>query len=77
MRWRAAGALAAIIALLPTLNALNVANSYVGRDFITALAQRDRGQYFRFAVLYMGIFAASAVTGGPHGMPLIAANPAP
>jgi putative ATP-binding cassette transporter len=63
MRWRAAGAVAAIVALLLTLNALNVANSYVGRNFITAIAQRDRAQYARFAILYIGVFAASAVTG--------------
>jgi putative ATP-binding cassette transporter len=62
-RWHAAGALATIAALLLTLNGLNVVNSYVGRNFITAIAQRDRGQYFRFAVLYIGVFAASAVTG--------------
>jgi putative ATP-binding cassette transporter len=62
-RWQAAGALATIAALLLTLNGLNVANSYVGRNFITAIAQRDRGQYLRFAVLYLCVFAASAVTG--------------
>ena len=62
MRWRAAGALGAIIALLLTLNALNVANSYVGRNFMTAIALRDRGQYLRFAILYLGVFAASAAT---------------
>jgi putative ATP-binding cassette transporter len=63
LRWRAAGALTAILALLLTLNALNVANSYVGRNFMTAIAQRDGAQYFRFAVLYIGVFAASTVTG--------------
>ena len=63
MRWRAVGALSAIIALLLTLNALNVANSYVGRNFMTAIALRDRVQYIRFAILYLGVFAASAVTG--------------
>jgi putative ATP-binding cassette transporter len=63
IRWRAAGALSAIIALLLTLNALNVANSYVGRNFMTAIALRDRVQYFRFAILYLCVFAASAVTG--------------
>jgi putative ATP-binding cassette transporter len=62
MRWRAAGALGGIVALLLTLNALNVANSYVGRNFMTAIALRDRGQYLRFAFLYVGVFAASAVT---------------
>jgi putative ATP-binding cassette transporter len=62
-RWRAAGALAAIVLLLLILNALNVANSYVGRNFITAIAQRDQGQYFRFAVFYVGVFAASTFIG--------------
>jgi vitamin B12/bleomycin/antimicrobial peptide transport system ATP-binding/permease protein len=63
MRWRAVWSLSAIIALLLTLNALNVANSYVGRNFMTAIALRDREQYLRFAVLYLGVFAASAITG--------------
>lgn len=52
-----------IVALLLALNALNVVNSYVGRNFITAIAMRERGQYFRFALLYVAVFAASAVAG--------------
>jgi len=35
----------------------------VGRNFITAIAQRDQGQYFRFAVFYVGVFAASTFIG--------------
>jgi vitamin B12/bleomycin/antimicrobial peptide transport system ATP-binding/permease protein len=63
MRWRAAGALALIVALLLTLNGLNVANSYVGRSFISALSERQRHRYFKFALLYLGVFTASTATG--------------
>jgi putative ATP-binding cassette transporter len=63
MRWRAAGALALIVTLLLTLNALNVGNSYVGRGFITAISQRNREHYFRFAILYLAVFASSAGIG--------------
>ena len=63
MRWRASGALALIVTLLLTLNALNVGNSYVGRGFITAISQKNREQYFGFAILYLAVFASSAAVG--------------
>jgi putative ATP-binding cassette transporter len=63
MRWRAAAALGVMVALLLALNALNVANSYVGRGFITAISQRNRERYLTFAVLYLGVFAASVLAG--------------
>jgi len=63
MRWRAAGSLALIVTLLLTLNALNVGNSYVGRGFITAISERHREHYVRFALLYLAVFGASAVVG--------------
>ncbi len=62
-RWKAAAALAGIVTLLVVMNALNVANSYVGRNFITAIADRNRPEYVRFAVLYVGVFAASTFVG--------------
>ena len=63
LRWRAGGALALIGALLLGLNGLNVANSYVGRNFITAISQRNHGRYVKFTVLYLAVFAASTVMG--------------
>jgi putative ATP-binding cassette transporter len=63
MRWRAAGALGTIVALLLTLNALNVANSYVGRNFITAISERSTERYFKFSIAYLAVFAASTVVG--------------
>ena len=63
MRWLAARDVVAIVALLLSLNALNVANSFVGRNFVTAIAQRDPQGYFHFAILYVVVFAASTVAG--------------
>jgi putative ATP-binding cassette transporter len=63
MRWRAAGALGGIVALLLTLNALNVANSYVGRNFMTAISERNAERYLKFTLLYFAVFAASTVVG--------------
>jgi putative ATP-binding cassette transporter len=38
-------------------------NSYVGRDFITAISNRDSVRFTREAIAYLGVFAASAVVG--------------
>src|SRR5205823_6344172 len=42
-------------------NGMNVVNSYVGRDFMTALANRDAGQFFTYALVLAAVFAASTV----------------
>jgi ABC-type uncharacterized transport system fused permease/ATPase subunit len=41
------------------VNGLNVVNSYVGRDFMTAISQRDHQGFVRQAIHYIGVFAAS------------------
>ncbi len=61
VRWHARGLLALLIAFALTVNGLNVVNSYVGRDFMTAISQRDHAGFVRQAVLYLGVFAASTV----------------
>src|SRR5881397_1674613 len=58
--WRARGLFALLIALLLAFNGLNVLNSYVGRDFMTAIANRDSARFRREAIAYLGVFAASA-----------------
>ncbi len=63
MRWRAAAFIGVLALLLVALNVLNVVNSYVGRNFMTAISRRDHEQYFRFTLLYLGVFAVSAVVG--------------
>ena len=61
MRWRALGLFALLIGLLFAISGLNVVNSYVGRDFMTAISGRDRAGFVRMAILYLGVFAASTV----------------
>ncbi len=59
VRWQAGGLFALLIAFAFTINGLNVLNSYVGRDFMTAIAHRDQTGFIRQAVLYVGVFALS------------------
>jgi vitamin B12/bleomycin/antimicrobial peptide transport system ATP-binding/permease protein len=59
VRWRARGLFALLIGFALTINGLNVVNSYVGRDFMTAISHRDHPGFVRQAVLYVGVFAAS------------------
>lgn len=57
--WKAKLIFAALVALLCGANALNVVNSFVGRNFMTAIADRDMSGFVRQAILYVGVFAAS------------------
>lgn len=50
--------LGAILVLLLAINALNVVNSYVGRDLMTAIEQRDATSFFSQALLWVLVFAA-------------------
>ena len=51
----------ALLALLLAINGLNVLNSYVGRDFMTAIEQRSMSGFLTMAALYTGVFAVSTV----------------
>ncbi|WP_296806024.1 ABC transporter transmembrane domain-containing protein [Thiocapsa sp.] len=52
---------ALLILLLFGINGLNVVNSYVGRDFMTAIENKDMGGFTHFALLYVGVFALSTM----------------
>lgn len=60
-RKRALGGLVILVVLLLAVNGMNVVNSYVGRDFMTALAERHAGRFFAFAGILAGVFAVSTV----------------
>jgi len=60
---RARGLFALLMALVIVFNALNVLNSYVGRDFMTAISNRDSARFIRQAIFYVGVFAASTLVG--------------
>lgn len=57
---------AALMVLLLSVNAFNVVNSYVGRDFMTATAERDESAFIWKALLYIGVFAISTVVAVLH-----------
>ncbi len=59
VRGRAWGMIALLVGFALAINGLNVVNSYIGRDFMTAIAHRDWDGFVREAVRYVGVFAAS------------------
>ena len=50
-----------LLGLLVAINALNVVNSYVGRDFMTAIERRDRAGFVWQALRYTAVFGFSTV----------------
>lgn len=50
-----------LVLFLFGINGLNVVNSYVGRDFMTAIEDRNRAEFMLQALLYLFVFAASTV----------------
>jgi ABC-type uncharacterized transport system fused permease/ATPase subunit len=60
-RGKAVGGLVILVGLLLAINGMNVVNSYVGRDFMTALADGQPSRFFYYALLLAGVFAASTV----------------
>jgi putative ATP-binding cassette transporter len=52
---------ALLIVFLFGINGLNVLNSYVGRDFMTAIENRNRAGFISYALFYIAVFAASTL----------------
>ncbi|TCL71772.1 SbmA/BacA-like family transporter [Rhizobium sp. BK251] len=52
---------AMLVALLCGVSGLNVVNSYVGRNFMTAIADRQTAEFIRQAVFYIGVFASLTI----------------
>jgi hypothetical protein len=59
---RAKALTTALLLLLLAINGLNVVNSYVGRDFMTAIESRSMQAFIGMALLYVSVFAVSTVT---------------
>jgi putative ATP-binding cassette transporter len=59
--WKARSLLALLVAFLVGTHGLNVLNSYVARDFMTAIADRDRGGFIWQACVYVLVFGASTL----------------
>ncbi len=62
VRGRAIFLCVSLLLIFLAINALNVVNSYVGRDFMTAIESKDRVGFARYALFYVLVFAASTVT---------------
>jgi putative ATP-binding cassette transporter len=60
-RWHAISWVALLLTLLLLFSGLNVINSYVGRDFMTAISGKDWNGFFKFAAIYLSVFAASTI----------------
>lgn len=58
-RWLLGG----LLLLMFCINGMNVANSYVGRYFMSAIEGRDMDGFVHFAWLYVAVFAASTLVG--------------
>ena len=58
---RAKALFVALLALLLAINGLNVVNSYVGRDLMTAIEERSMLRFGMKALLYVAVFGASTV----------------
>lgn len=52
---------AGLVVLLLAMNGMNVINNYVGRDFMTAIENRNQAGFVRFAWVYVGVFASSTL----------------
>ncbi|WP_431320097.1 ABC transporter ATP-binding protein/permease [Rhizobium sp. YTU87027] len=50
-----------LVALFLAINGLNVLNSFVGRNFMTAIADRQIAEFVRQAVFYLLVFAGSTI----------------
>ena len=50
-----------LLAMMVGMNGLNVLNSYVGRDFMSAIENRNVGEFRAQALLYAMVFVASTV----------------
>lgn len=58
---KAKGLLAMLVGLLLAINGLNVLNSYVGRDFMTAIEDRNTKVFVAKTILYVCLFGLTTV----------------
>jgi putative ATP-binding cassette transporter len=58
---KAKGLSAALILFLLGINALNVLISYINRDFMTAIEDRNRAEFMRMALIFIGAMASITI----------------
>ncbi|MCE5265015.1 MAG: ABC transporter ATP-binding protein/permease [Deltaproteobacteria bacterium] len=55
-KWQARGGLALLLILLFSFTALNVVLNFVGRDFMTALSEKNLADFNKNLLIYLGVF---------------------
>ena len=65
-KWGARGLVAVLLLFLLAINGLNVLLSYVGRNFMTAIANKDQSTFFHLVFVYLIVFA--------FGTPIVVLN---
>ncbi len=60
-RWQAVAVFGLLVALLLSFNGLSVVSSYVNRNFMNALEERQTDRFWRLALLYVGVFGLLTV----------------
>jgi putative ATP-binding cassette transporter len=63
VRWRAITMLILLVVFMLAVSGMNVLNSFLGRDFMTAVAQKRLSRFYFCAVLYAGGFVLATVVG--------------
>jgi vitamin B12/bleomycin/antimicrobial peptide transport system ATP-binding/permease protein len=58
-RWKARGILALLLVLLISFTAMNAVLNFVGRDFFTALSERNAPEFYRMVWIYFGVFVVA------------------
>jgi putative ATP-binding cassette transporter len=58
-RWKARGILALLLVLLISFTAMNAVLNFVGRDFFTALSERNVPEFYRMVWTYFGVFVVA------------------
>ena len=59
-KWQARGVLALLVLLLALFSSINILFSYVGRDFTTALAEKDLSGFYHALLLTLGVIIFAA-----------------
>jgi putative ATP-binding cassette transporter len=62
-RWVAFGWMGLILGLILAINGLNITNSYVNREFMTAITERNSERYSRMALAYLVVFLGMTAVG--------------
>jgi putative ATP-binding cassette transporter len=55
-KWKARGVLGLLLVFLFAFSGMNITLNFVGRDFMTALAEKNLSEFYRNMTIYIGVF---------------------